>query len=312
MEGVIKHLLPSTHEEWLADRRKGIGGSDVGAVLGLNKYKSPYTLWAEKSGLLHTEEIDNESMRIGRDLEDYVARRFMEATGHTVVTSPYSFQSEEHPFMLANVDRLLVDEESGLECKTASALTRYDFENGDIPPSYYCQCIHYMAVTGYKKWYIAILVMGKGFYWFEINRDEEEIKALIEAEADFWNKVENGIEPPMDGMASTSDTLSKRFRYSKNGKECILGYEAESALNMINNINNKMKELKEQKSLYENIVKREMRNAEMAETDDLVVTWKRKGTRRFSQSDLKKNEPLIYKKYMKESTTERFMVKKKK
>lgn len=310
MEGVIKHLLPSTHEEWLADRRKGIGGSDVGAVLGLNKYKSPYTLWAEKSGLLHTEEIDNESMRIGRDLEDYVARRFMEATGHTVVTSPYSFQSEEHPFMLANVDRLLTDEPCGLECKTASALTRYDFENGDIPSSYYCQCMHYMAVTGLKKWYIAILVMGKGFYWFEINRDEEEIKALIEAEEDFWNKVKTGEAPQIDGTSSTAKTLGTVFNRSMD-KECTLGHEAETALNMIYNINEKMKELKEQKTLYENIVKKEMEDAERAEVEDYVVKWSRKETQRFNQSDLKKYEPSIYKRFTKKTTSERFMIKKK-
>lgn len=312
MNGVIKHLLPKTHDEWLEDRQNGIGGSDVGAVLGLNKYKSPYTLWAEKTGLLHAEEVDNESMRIGRDLEDYVARRFMEATGHTVVTSDYSFQSKEHPFMLANVDRLLTDEPCGLECKTASALTRYDFENGDIPPSYYCQCMHYMAVTGLKKWYIAILVMGKGFYWFEIKRDEEEVKALIEAEEDFWEKVQTGEAPPIDGTSSTATTLGALFNRSKDGKECTVGHETEDALNMIYNINEKIKELKEQKTLYENIVKNEMRSAEKAETEDLVVTWKRKPVRRFSQSDLKKHEPLTYKKYMKETTSERFMVKKKK
>lgn len=311
MDGVIKHPLPKTHEEWLEDRQNGIGGSDVGAVLGLNKYKSAYTLWAEKTWLLHTEEVDNESMRIGRDLEDYVAKRFMEATGHTVVTSDYSFQSKAHPFMLANVDRLLTDEPCGLECKTASALTRYDFENGDIPPSYYCQCMHYMAVTGLKKWYIAILVMGKGFYWFEIKRDEEEIKALIEAEEDFWNKVQTGEAPQIDGTMSTAKTLGAVFNRSKD-KECILGHEAENALNMIYNINEKIKELKEQKTLYENIVKRDMQDAEKAEVEDYVVKWNRKETERFSQSDLKKHEPLIYKKYMKETTSERFMVKKKK
>lgn len=311
MDGVIKHLLPKTHEEWLADRQKGIGGSDVGAVLGLNKYKSPYTLWAEKTGLLHTEEVDNESMRIGRDLEDYVAKRFMEATGHTVATSDYSFQSERYPFMLANVDRLLTDEPCGLECKTASTLTRYDFENGDIPPSYYCQCMHYMAVTGLKKWYIAILVMGKGFYWFEINRDEEEIKALIEAEEDFWNKVQTGEAPPIDGTMSTATTLGAVFNRSRD-KECILGHEAENALDMIYNINEKIKELKEQKTLYENIVKREMEDAERAEVEGLVVTWNRKETERFNQSDLKKYEPNTYKRFMKKTTSERFMVKKKK
>ena len=312
MDGVIKIPLPKTHEDWLEDRRKGIGGSDVGAVLGLDKYKSTYTLWAEKTGLLHTEEVDNESMRIGRDLEDYVAKRFTEATGHTVVTSDYSFQSKEHPFMLANVDRLLTDELCGLECKTASALTRYDFENGDIPSSYYCQCMHYMAVTGLEKWYIAILVMGKGFYWFEIKRDEEEIKALIEAEEDFWNKVQTGEAPQIDGASSTATTLGALFNYSKDGKECMVGHETENALNMIYNINEKIKELNAQKTLYENIVKNEMRSAEKAETEDLIATWKRKHVRRFSQSDLKNNEPLIYKKYMKETTSERFVVKKKK
>ena len=310
MDGVIKHPLPSIHEEWLEDRKKGIGGSDVGALLGLNKYKSPYTLWAEKSGLLHVEEVDNESTRIGRDLEDYVAKRFMEATGHTVVTSDYSFQSKEHPFMLANVDRLLTDEPSGLECKTASALTRYDFENGDIPPSYYCQCMHYMAVTGLKKWYISILVMGKGFYWFEINRDEEEIKALIEAEAEFWNKVETGEAPPIDGTTSTSKTLGAVFNRSMD-KECILGHEAETALSMIYNINKKIKELKEQKILYENIVKRDMQDAEKAEVEDYTVKWTRKDTDRYSQSDLKKYEPSIYKRFSKKTTSERFVVKKK-
>lgn len=311
MDGVIKHPLPKTHEEWLEDRRKGIGGSDVGVVLGLNKYKSPYSLWAEKTGLLHSEEIDNESMRIGRDLEDYVAKRFMEATGHEVVTSPYSFQSKAHPFMLANVDRLLTDEPCGLECKTASALTKYDFENGDIPSSYYCQCMHYMAVTGLKKWYIAILVMGKGFYWFEINRDEEEIKALIEAEEDFWNKVQTGEAPPIDGTMSTATTLGAVFNRSHD-KECILGHEAESAINMIYSINEKIKELKEQKTLYENIVKREMEDAERAEVEGLVVTWNRKETERFNQSDFKKHEPNTYKRFLKKTTSERFMVKKKK
>lgn len=311
MDGVIKHPLPSSHKEWLEDRRKGIGGSDVGALLGLNKYKSPYTLWAEKSGLLHTDEVDNESMRIGRDLEDYVARRFMEATGHEVVTSDYSFQSKSHPFMLANVDRLLTDEPCGLECKTASALTKYDFENGDIPSSYYCQCMHYMAVTGLKKWYIAILVMGKGFYWFEINRDEEEIKALIEAEEDFWNKVQTGEAPQIDGTASTATTLGTLFNRSHD-KECVLGHEAETALSMIYNINTKIKELKEQKTLYENIVKRDMRDAEKAEVEDYTVKWTRKDTERFSQSDLKKYEPSIYKRFSKKATSERFIVKKKK
>ena len=108
--------------------------------------------------------------------------------------------------MLANVDRLLTDEPCGLECKTASALTRYDFENGDIPSSYYCQCMHYMAVTGFEKWYIAVLVMGKGFFWYEINRNEEEIEALI-------NKIDI-VEESM--VYEDNDKICAEIVYSKD------------------------------------------------------------------------------------------------
>lgn len=304
------HKLPNTHEEWLNDRMKGIGGSDVGAVLGLNKYKSAYTLWAEKSGLLPNEEVDNEAMRVGRDLEQYVADRFMEATGKKVVTSDYSFQSEAHPFMLANVDRLLVGEEVGLECKTASALTRCNFENGDIPPSYYCQCMHYMAVTGFKKWYIAILVMGTGFYWYEINRNEEEIQALIEAEQDFWNCVESGEAPEVDASESTKDTLN--LRWQSQEKECILGHEAEDSVKELLSIKKRMKALKELQTAYENVIKSEMEEAEFAEVENAAIKWKTSKSESFDKTTFKKENPELYKKYLKETTSRKFYVKEKK
>ena len=304
------HKLPKTHEEWLNDRMKGIGGSDVGAVLGLNKYKSAYTLWAEKCGLLPNEEVDNEAMRVGRDLEQYVADRFMEATGKKVVTSDYSFQSEAHPFMLANVDRLLVGEEVGLECKTASALTRCDFENGDIPPSYYCQCMHYMAVTGFKKWYIAILVMGKGFYWYEINRNEEEIQALIEAEQDFWNCVESGEAPEVDASESTKDTLN--LRWQSQEKECILGHEAEDSVKELLSTKKRGKALKELQTAYENVIKSEMEEAEFAEVENATIKWKTSKSMTFDRDKFKKENPELYKKYLKETTSRKFYLKEKK
>ena len=80
MNKVTKHKLPATHEEWLDNRLKGIGGSDAGSVLGMNKYKSAYALWCEKTGRIH-KNIDNERMRFGRDAEAYVARRWEEETG---------------------------------------------------------------------------------------------------------------------------------------------------------------------------------------------------------------------------------------
>lgn len=310
MKGVIKHKLPKNHEEWLYDRLKGIGGSDVGAVLGLNKYKSAYTLWAEKCGLLQEDQEDNEAMRVGRDLEQYVADRFTEATGKKIRKSGFSFQSEKHPFMLANVDRLIVGEKAGLECKTASALTRCDFENGDIPPSYYCQCMHYMAVTGFKKWYIAVLVMGKGFFWYEINRNEEEIEALIKAEGDFWEMVKQGNAPDVDGTESTKNTLNTMWK--SQDKSCILGHEAEDSVKELLSIKKRIKALKDLQVSYENSIKAEMEDAEAAELENATIKWKTSKSMTFDRDKFKKENPELFKKYLKESTQRKFYVKEKK
>ena len=82
---------------------------------------------------------DNEPMRQGRDLEDYVAKRFMEATGFKVRRSNVMYKSEEYPFMLADVDRLIVGEDAGLECKTASAFQQDKWKDGAVPAHYLIQ-----------------------------------------------------------------------------------------------------------------------------------------------------------------------------
>lgn len=134
-------------DDWLRLRKSGLGGSDAGAVCGLNPYSSPLQVFCDKT----TEEVqdhDNESMRQGRDLEEYVAKRFMEETGKKVRRSNFMYRSEEHPFMIADVDRLIVGEDAGLECKTANAYNADKWKDGKIPAHYIIQCCHYMAVTG--------------------------------------------------------------------------------------------------------------------------------------------------------------------
>ena len=151
-----------SREEWLKLRKTGLGGSDAGTVCGLNPYSSRMDLFYDKTGG-ETEEQENEAMRQGRDLEDYVARRFMEATGLKVRRSNYMYRNTEYPFMVADVDRFIVGEDAGLECKTASAYNADKWKDGEIPLHYALQCYHYMAVTGRRAWYIAAAVLGKEF-----------------------------------------------------------------------------------------------------------------------------------------------------
>lgn len=219
--------LGMSREEWLKERKKSLGGSDMGAVLGLNKYRSPYTVWAEKTGRIG-EEPENEAMRIGRDLEPYVASRFEEVSRKGVRRMNYLLRREDCPHLHANIDRQILGESSGLECKTASALNLKRYKGGDFPESYYAQCVTYLAVTGWARWYLAALVLGKGFYCYQIttapNDDTpewcessvyvspEEIEAVKRCAEDFWRDcIEADSPPPMDGAASTTEALESIY-----------------------------------------------------------------------------------------------------
>lgn len=181
-----------SRDDWLTQRRKTIGGSDAAGIVGLSQYATPYSVWANKTGRL-LEPEDNEAMRQGRDLEEYVARRWEEYTGKTVRRSNALLYNSLYPFAHADIDRTVVGENAGLECKTTAALNVKQFKGVEFPEKYYAQCVHYLAVTGCSRWYLAVLVFGKGFFTFVLERDQAEIDALMAAEQEFWTLVEQGI-----------------------------------------------------------------------------------------------------------------------
>lgn len=211
-----------SREQWEEDRRKRrtIGGSDAAAVLGLSKYASPYSLWAQKTGLVIPEDIsDKEAVRLGVDLEEYVARRWMEATGKRLKRDNHIILNTDFPFAHANVDRLVIGEpDAGFEAKTTSSWEiLQQCQNGQYPDSWYCQMCHYMMVTGAKRWYLGVLVFGRGFFHFTVERNEEEIEALECAEAAFYQNVENNIPPAIDGSDASLAAVRKVFDKSKDG-----------------------------------------------------------------------------------------------
>lgn len=306
MKNCLKHKIPAKQEEWLADRLKGIGGSDAGAILGLNPYKSQYALWCEKTGRM-SKQVDNEAMRLGRDLEDYVALRFMEVTGKKVKKSNYSFQSKTRPFMLANVDRLIIGENAGLECKTTNMLTKTKYDKGDIPAQYYAQCVHYMAVTGAERWYIAVLVLGVGFHWFVVERDENEIAALIEAETEYWQHVVEDTEPPIDGYDSTTEAIA--YMHPSDNGDAFELFGREELINKYMSLNKNRKELEKEIKECENILKNDLGDFEKAYAGNYTITWKTISSNRADSKALKENYPEIYERVLKQSTSRKFTIK---
>lgn len=294
-------------EEWLEERRKCIGGSDAAVIVGMNPYVSPYMLWADKTGKLPEKE-DNEAMRQGRDFEEYVASRFTENTGKKVQKMNYMLKSSKYPFASANIDRKIVGEKAGLECKTTSVLNLKRFKDGEYPENYYVQCMHYMAVTGYQKWYLAVLILNKDFMVFEIERDEEEIKALMGAEERFWRDyIETNTPPLLDGLEATTKAMNQLYPRSNLEKKEL--YE-ESAIQRYLQLKKQVSDLEKEKERYEQILKQEMENSETGVCGKYTVNWKNKSKNTFDYKKFVKNNPDVdVSQYFKESIYRTFSIK---
>ena len=294
--------------EWLRLRKTGIGGSDAGAICGVNPYSSALKVFQDKTSE-DVETQDNEAIRIGHDLEDYVAKRFMEATGLKVRKSNFMYRSTEHPFMIADVDRLVVGEDAGLECKTASAYHADKWADGNIPLHYVMQCCHYMAVTGKRTWYIAAVILGREFTYRKLEWDDELISYLIMAEEDFWeNHVVPGVIPPPDGSKACDEVIEQYFPTAKKVSAIkLVGFDEK--LNRREEIIRLIAKLQEEQKQIEQEVKLIMGENQYAASDHYRVSWGNIDSVRLDTQRIKTEKPEIYADYGKPSHFRRFEVK---
>lgn len=302
-----KSISGLSNREWLALRKTGIGGSDAGAICGLNPYTSAMAVFQDKTSD-SLEDRDNEAMRQGRDLEEYVAQRFMEATGLKVRRSNYMYRSMEHSWMIADVDRMIVGEDAGLECKTASAYSADKWKDGAVPAHYLIQCYHYMAVTGKRAWYIAVAILGKEFKYSKIVWEDEVIQNLIKIEADFWNNhIVPRIMPDPDGSKTCDEVLEHYFHAVRKGSEIpLVGFDDQ--LRRREELKGLIEQMEQEKSQIDQQIKLYMKDSESAANERYRVTWSPVSTARLDTKLLKAKEPKIYQEYLKTTSTRRFTV----
>ena len=294
-------------KKWLDARREGIGGSDASVIVGLNRWKSPFQLWLEKTGKAEPEDLsDNEYVYWGKVLEEAVAQRFCELTGKKVQRRGL-LQMDEYPFILASVDRMVVGENAGLECKTCNGFAAKEWEDDEVPAAYYVQCQHYMMVTGCDRWYIAVLIGGNRFVWKEIPRNDNEIDLLLEAEVDFWNKVTTGTMPEVDGSESCKDALAAEFRGGVT-EPLTLPEAATVIVERIQELDTVKKNTEEDIEHYKNQLRRIMGDYELGYAGDYKVSWKSQaGRTNIDSKALKAKEPEIYAKYAKQGKPTRVL-----
>lgn len=207
-------LKLTDHAQWIKARRRGIGGSDAGAVIGLNKYKSNVQLWEEKTGLTEPEDIsDKPAVIFGKTAEAPLRELFkLDFPEYTVdYHEYYMYFSFDHPFIFATLDGEIADKDYRrgiLEIKTTTIQNKnqWDEWEGCVPQSYYIQLLHQLAATG---WDFAILKAYIRYYkdgelkvsirHYRIERSEvqQDIDYLIEKEVAFWRCVMTKTRPAL-------------------------------------------------------------------------------------------------------------------
>ena len=298
------------YADWLEYRKQGIGGSDASVVCGINRYKSPVELWMEKTDQMPSQEA-GEAAYWGTQLEPFVRAEFTKRTGIEVIHTMQLLQSEEHPFMLANLDGICDVPDVGkciFEAKTASAYKASEWED-TIPDEYMLQVQHYMAVTGYRGTYIAALIGGNSFKWKFVERDEELISMLIELESNFWHHVEELTVPPLDGSTASAKFLADRFHDSIPKSHITLPDTAADLLAQYDEACEQLEIVTERKQKAENLLKEMMGENEVGTTGDRIVTWKSVSQERLDSKTLKAEHPALYKKYANKSSYRRFTIK---
>jgi putative phage-type endonuclease len=187
----------------LISRSQGIGGSDIGAILGLSPYRSAVDVWLEKVGRQgpHNDAVH---LRYGHHLEPFVAQEYERVTGHKTHEYPETLRHPEHPHLYAHVDRLVsvdgepVTDASGrltaktlLECKTASAFTASSWGaewTDEVPPAYLAQCVWYMELSGCEEGHLAVLLGNSDFRVYRVQQDRELAAFLIDRALRFWDE----------------------------------------------------------------------------------------------------------------------------
>lgn len=214
--------------EQIAARQTGIGGSDAAAALGLSRRTTALELYLEKRGEITRAEpaANDEVIWWGRALEPIVRQKYAEKTGRVVLLPAGTLHHPKHDFMLAHVDGIIQDEPRGYEGKTAFHSTGWGEEGTDqIPREYLLQVHHYLTVTDFEVWDVAVLV-GRQFQIYEVQADLEMSEMLIAGEAEFMRRVREGDAPALDYDHKTARDVVKKLYPGTNGARIVASESA--------------------------------------------------------------------------------------
>lgn len=287
-------LLPTTAsaEEWHATRRSGIGGSDVAALLGLDKYRGPRHVYEAKHG--KPDDVTSEAAEIGTEIEEFIARLFSKRSGVPIEVPPGTLVHTEHEWMLANVDRYALDSTGAVvapvECKNRSEYQLDDWEDG-VPDAPALQAHWYMAVGGWDYAWVTALVGGNKLRYHRLERDEGLIAELTEFCGDWYRKhIVEGFPPPADGLEATKNLLGSLWQVKPDDIVDVDLATARELRTRRADLRAQAKALDAQLTAVENEMRLLTEGSELAKCGGKTAwTWKQNGT--FAAKRFREEQP---------------------
>jgi putative phage-type endonuclease len=305
------------NQDFSVDRSKYIGGSDIGAILGLSRFRTPLEVWLEKTGK-ELKKVDSLPLRFGFFAEEFVATEYARATSFELIHDESIYIHPEYAFMSAHIDRFVLDGGAAssaststptspstptptriLECKTANPFTSGDWGevgSDEVPMSYLCQCIWYMAITNINQVDLAVLFGNSDFRIYEIARDLELEAVILQKATTFWTEyVLKDIPPPVQSEADCQ-TLFKKGDPTKSTEASAETLLLTKRLQLlISEIDVREKEI----SSIKQTIMNQMGEAEtLTYQDKVLATWKApKPSFRLDSKRLEKDYPQIASNY---------------
>ena len=305
-------------DEWLAWRRGGIGASDIAGILGISPWASPYSVWANKVGLVADEE-STEQMEMGLDMEPAVERMFHRKTGLWVACQQELVQHPDLPWARASLDGR-VFESAGLASDDRDAsLGNYEgkttsdsvakWEEG-VPVQYETQVQWQMFVTGAEHTWVGCLhaSFGAKFRVYEIHRNDDDIAFIYERVARFWtDHIVTGTPPETDAHTATTDTLG---RLPADAGEIVDLSDLSAEFARLEALRATRANTEERIDAIENAIKARMGSATEAMVGGRVAaTWRQSDRTTIDTKALKAAMPDVADEFSKTSSSRRFLLK---
>ena len=303
------------NHDFTQDRSKYIGGSDIGAILGLSPFKSPLAVWMEKTGK-EVKPVDSLPLRFGSFVEEFVANEYAKATGFALRHDESIYIHPDHSFMSAHIDRFVHSDglhmpaTKILECKTANPFSCAQWGevgSDQIPLHYLTQVTWYLALTGIERADIAVLFGNTDFRVYCIARDRELENLVLEKAHHFWHEhVLKDIPPP----AQTLDDCQMLFQRGDPSKTLEANAETLALLERLQTLHYQGNACEEEITVLKTQIMAQMQDAEvLAHQGQVLATWKTpKPSFRLDAKRLEAEERAIYEKYKVASQVSRLFV----